>query len=276
MYLSGDTSVFGLIGNPISHSFSPAMQTIAFQHCKYNAVYIPFLVQAAELSQAIQSMKVLNIKGANVTAPYKKDIIPYLQEVSQEAKLLEAVNVLHFSQNIWKGDNTDGAGFIKGLQEINYYPAATSVQIIGAGGAAQSIIYSLAKLGASRIYIENRTFSKVHHIIQKYEQFFPNVKFFGGICEDKFDLLVNTTSIGLKDTNLSAPLEVIERASAVVDVIYFVQTTLLQRAKEMGKIIQNGLPMLLYQGTLSFEIWTKQDAPVEVMRNCLQKIFGEK
>ena len=274
MYLSGDTSIFGIIGNPVSYSFSPAMQTIAFQHCKYNAVYIPLLVEPKELPLILQSMKTLNIKGANITAPYKKDIIPYLTQTSKKVKVLEAVNLISFSKGIWRGNNTDGDGFLKGLAEINYNPSKTSVQVIGAGGAAESIIYSLAEAEVGKIHIENRTFSKVHNIIQKYERIFPNVQFFAGICKEKFDLLVNTTSIGLETTSLSAPLELIENATVVVDIIYAKTTALIQKAKELGKIVQDGIPMLLYQGALSFEIWLEQEAPIEVMRNCLQQIVS--
>jgi shikimate dehydrogenase len=273
MYLSGDTSIFGVVGNPVSHSFSPAMQTIAFQHCKYNAVYVPFLISQENIPAVINAMKVLNVKGFNVTAPYKNAIIEQLDEVSEEAKVLGSVNVVHCAGGTWKGYNTDGEGFVEGLKEIHFQPAKTTVQIMGAGGAAQSVIYNLAKAKAGKIYIENRTFSKVHSIIKKYAPLFPEVKFIGGICEQSFDLLVNTTSVGWDITSLSAPVELIERASVVSDVIYAKKTALLQKAKELGKTVQNGLPMLLYQGALTFEIWTSQTAPLEVMKNCLHQIF---
>ena len=271
MYLSGETNIFGIIGNPISHSLSPAMQTVAFLKCKYNAVYIPLLVEKQNIRSALKAMEVLHIKGANITAPYKQDIMTGLNELSDEAKFSESVNVIFFKKGTWKGYNTDGAGFLAGLEQINYQKKGSRIQVIGAGGAARAIIYSLAKAGASEIYTENRTFTKVHHIIQKYSKLFPKTKFLGGLCKENFDLLVNTSSVGADNITLSTPLETIEKAQMVVDIIYKKQTPLLKKAEELGKKSQNGLPMLLHQGALSFEIWTKQKAPLDVMQSCLEQ-----
>ena len=195
MYLSGETSIFGIIGEPIQHSFSPAMQTVAFQKCNYNAVYLPFAVKKEKLFQVIPALETLNVSGINVTAPYKTEIIPYLTEISEEAKILQSVNTIYRKNEAWVGCSTDGAGFIKGLTEIDISPAGKSIQIIGAGGASQSIIYNLAKQGAQKIYISNRTYSKVLQTIQNYSRLFPKVEFVGGNCEQNIDLLVNTTSI---------------------------------------------------------------------------------
>ena len=214
MYLSGETSIFGIIGEPIQHSFSPAMQTVAFQKCNYNAVYLPFAVKKENLSQVIPALETLNVSGINVTAPYKTAIIPYLTEISEEAKILESVNTIYRKNEAWVGCSTDGAGFIKGLTEIDFLPAGKSIQIIGAGGAAQSIIYNLAKSNAKKIYISNRTHSKVLKTIQKYCTLFPNVEFIGGNCEQNIDLLVNTTSVGSDGSSISAPLESIQKAKS--------------------------------------------------------------
>ena len=150
MYLSGETSIFGIIGEPIQHSFSPAMQTVAFQKCNYNAVYLPFAVKKENLSQVIPALETLNVSGINVTAPYKTEIIPYLTEISKnrKQKYYESVNTIFYLQvnlfkyrknGAWVGCSTDGAGFIKGLTEIDFLPAGKSIQIIGAGGAAPSV-----------------------------------------------------------------------------------------------------------------------------------------
>ena len=103
MYLSGETSIFGIIGEPIQHSFSPAMQTVAFQKCNYNAVYLPFAVKKENLSQVIPALETLNVSGINVTAPYKTEIIPYLTEISEEAKILESVNTIYRKNGAWVG-----------------------------------------------------------------------------------------------------------------------------------------------------------------------------
>ena len=275
MYLSGETSIFGIIGEPIQHSFSPAMQTVAFQKCNYNAVYLPFAVKKEKLFQVIPALETLNVSGINVTAPYKTEIIPYLTEISEEAKILQSVNTIYRKNEAWVGCSTDGAGFIKGLTEIDISPTGKSIQIIGAGGASQSIIYNLAKQGAQKIYISNRTYSKVLQTIQNYSRLFPNVEFVGGNCEQNIDLLVNTTSIGTDGSSMSVPLELIQKSKVVVDIIYHLETPLLKKAKQLEKITLGGLPMLLYQGALSFEIWTKQEAPIEVMRQCLQELIAE-
>ena len=276
MYLSGETSVFGIIGNPVSHSFSPAMQTIAFQQCNYNAVYVPFLVTKENLSKVLTSLEILNVKGINVTAPYKRDIIPYLDEISEEAQILDTVNSIHFDNGVWKGYNTDGLGFIEGLKEINYDPKKITVQMIGAGGAAQAIIYSLAKSRVNTIYIENRTYAKVHYTIKKYTKLFPDVKFIGGNCPKKFHLLVNTTPVGKDAFSLSVPLEIINNSEIVVDIIYHAETALIKKAQELHKIVLDGIPMLLHQGALAFEIWTKQTAPIAIMKKCLEQLLGRK
>ena len=275
MYLSGETSIFGIIGEPIQHSFSPAMQTVAFQKCNYNAVYLPFAVKKEKLFQVIPALETLNVSGINVTAPYKTEIIPYLTEISEEAKILQSVNTIYRKNEAWVGCSTDGAGFIKGLTEIDISPTGKSIQIIGAGGASQSIIYNLAKQGAQKIYISNRTYSKVLQTIQNYSRLFPKVEFVGGNCEQNIDLLVNTTSIGTDGSSMSVPLELIQKSKVVVDIIYHLETPLLKKAKQLEKITLGGLPMLLYQGALSFEIWTKQEAPIEVMRQCLQELIAE-
>ncbi len=274
MYLSGETSLFGIIGEPIQHSFSPAMQTVAFQKCNCNAVYLPFAVKKEKLAQVIPALETLNVSGINVTAPYKNAIIPYLTEISEEAKILQSVNTVYREKEKWIGCNTDGVGFIKGLTEIDFSPIGKSIQVIGAGGSAQSIIYNLAKNKAKKIYIYNRTYNKVLQIIQNYSGLFPNVEFVGENCNQNVDLLVNTTSIGADGSSMSVPLELIQKAKVVVDIIYHLETPLLKKAKQLEKITLGGLPMLLYQGALSFTIWTKHEAPLEVMRNCLQQLIA--
>lgn len=273
MYLSGETSIFGIIGDPVTHSFSPAMQTIAFQHYNYNAVYIPLAIKKENLHQVIKGLEIFNISGINVTAPFKKDIIPYLDEISEEARNLQSVNTIYRSQDKWIGCSTDGDGFVKSLTEKDYLLECKTVQIVGCGGAARAIIYALAKSKVAKIYISNRTYSKVLSLINDYSKLFPKTEFIVGSCEFKIDILVNTTSIGSDFTSMSVQVETIERSKIVVDIIYHTETPLIKKAEQLGKIVLGGMPMLLYQGALSFEIWTKQQAPIKVMRDCLLKLL---
>ena len=235
---------------------------------------LPFAVKKENLGQVISALETLKISGINVTffSPYKNAIIPYLAEISEEAKILNSVNTVYRKNEAWVGCSTDGAGFVKGLTEIDILPTGRIIQIIGAGGSAQSIIYNLAQKNAKKIYISNRTYNKVLQTIQKYSELFPDVEFIEGSCEQDIDLLINTTSVGSDGSSMSVPLELIQKTKVVVDIIYHLETPLLKKAKQLGKIILGGLPMLLYQGALSFEIWTEQEAPIEVMRQCLQEL----
>ena len=272
MYLSGETAIFGIIGDPITHSFSPAMQTIAFQHCNYNAVYVPFEIQSDDLQKVIESLEILNISGINVTAPYKKAIIHYLDVVSPEAQILQSVNTIYKENDKWHGCSTDGQGFVQSLDSIKCEIQNKNIQVIGSGGAAQAIIYALAQQKPAKIWITNRTVSKSLDLIEKYQPLFPEVEFINGICEDEINILINTTSIGTDNRSISAPLDLIERSQAIVDIIYHIETPLIKKAKQLNKIALDGLSMLLYQGALSFELWTKQQAPINIMQDCLLQL----
>ncbi len=277
--VNGETKVYGIIGYPVKHSKSPQFQTAAFLSLKINGIYLPFEVKPEDIEDAVKGIKALSIKGINVTVPHKEEVIKYLDEVSQEVKYIGACNTIKNTDGYLIGYNTDAYGFIEGLKEILPEPHKKSFLIIGAGGASRAVLYGLINEGVQNIIVANRTVEKVYQIIEDFKTL---NRFVDRIIQpvsldqiekkiDNVDIIVNTTSVGLKDEDL--PLfdySKIKKDHIVIDIIYK-KTKLLQAAEKKGCLYQDGLPMLLYQGTKAFEIWTGQKAPVEVMREVLEK-----
>ncbi|WP_297452975.1 shikimate dehydrogenase [Persephonella sp.] len=277
--VDGETEVYGIIGYPVRHSKSPQFQTAAFQALGINAVYLPFQVRPEDLQKAINGIKALSIKGINVTVPHKEEVIKYLDEISEEVEYIGACNTIKNIDGYLQGFNTDAYGFIEGLKELTPDFADKEFLVIGAGGASRAVVYGLIKSGVQKIILANRTVKKAEEIVSDFKKL---NRFIEEIIEviplnqienhlKEVDIIVNTTSIGLKDED--PPLfdySKIEKRHIIVDIIYK-KTKLLQAAEEKGCLYQDGLPMLLYQGAKAFEIWTGQRAPIEVMREILSK-----
>jgi len=275
--INGQTAVYGIIGYPVKHSKSPKFQTAAFSHLGINAVYLPFEVKPEDLKKAVEGIKSLSIKGFNITVPHKEEVIPFLDEVSQEVKYIGACNTVVNLDGYLKGYNTDAYGFIQGLKELMPDLEGKRYLVIGAGGSSRAVVYGLTKEGAEKIYIANRTVSRAERIAEDFkslhrfaEEVIKPVSL-GQVEEllDRVDVVVNTTSIGLRDED--EPLfdySKLGKNHVVVDIIYR-KTPLLKAAEEKGCLWQDGLPMLLYQGAKAFEIWTGRTPPVEVMRRAL-------
>ena len=277
--VNGETKVYGIIGYPVKHSKSPQFQTAAFLSLKINGIYLPFEVKPEDLEDAIKGVKALSIKGINVTVPHKEEVIKYLDEISQEVKYIGACNTIKNIDGYLKGYNTDAYGFIEGLKEILPEPHKKNFLVIGAGGASRAVLYGLINEGVQSIIVANRTVERVYEIIKDFKalsRFIDQIIQPVGLDQiekklDDVDVIVNTTSVGLKDED--PPLfdySKIKKNHIVIDIIYK-KTKLLQAAEEKGCLYQDGLPMLLYQGAKAFEIWTRQKAPVEVMREILEK-----
>lgn len=275
--INGQTSVYGIFGYPVKHSKSPIFQTVAFDYLGINAVYLPFCIKPEDIKKAIESIKTLNIKGVNITIPFKEEAVKYVDEVSEEVKVIGALNTIKNIDGYLIGYNTDCYGFIEGLKEIMEDIKGKRILVIGAGGASRAIIYGLLKEGVEKLYLANRTLHRASAIIEDFKKHFRVVD---KIVEplsladidnilDNVEVIVNTTSVGLNDSD--KPLfdyDRIIRRHIVVDIIYK-QTKLLQHAKELGCRYQDGYPMLIYQGAKSFEIWTGQKAPIEVMKKAI-------
>ncbi|PMP76635.1 MAG: shikimate dehydrogenase [Sulfurihydrogenibium sp.] len=277
MILDGQTKVYGIFGYPVKHSKSPTFQTAAFQHLGINAVYVPFEVNPESISQAVESLRVLKISGVNVTIPHKESVVPYVNELSDEVKVIKAANTIKNVDGYLIAYNTDWYGFVEGLKELEPTIEGKKVLVIGAGGSSRAIIYGLLKEGVDKIYLANRTVERAKKLLNEYLQHFKVVdKIIHPIpladineIVKEVDIIVNTTSVGLNDEDF--PLfnyDFIEQRHTVVDIIYK-ETKLLKVAKEKGCKYQNGYPMLIHQGAKSFEIWTGQKAPIDVMKKSL-------
>lgn len=271
------TKIYGLAGYPVKHSLSPLMHNAAFKALNINAEYRLFEVKTEELEEFIKHLSQNNISGLNVTIPYKEKVIPFLDNISSEAKLIGAVNTLRVLQDRLEGFNTDGEGFLKHLSEdLGFSPTGKVIAIIGAGGAAKAVSVYLSKTKPKSITVYDIDKIRAAALVSNLKENFKDIEL---RCVDSIeelkiedsDLLVNATPIGMKETG---PCLVDEKFIAknllVYDLIYNPkETKLLRIAKQKGAKISNGLGMLLYQGALSFELWTSQKAPVEIMRKAI-------
>lgn len=271
--------IFGLIGNPVEHSLSCLMHNAAFKALKINAEYKLFRLETKELEHFLFNLNNNNIFGLNVTVPYKEKVMPLLDSVSQEAKLIGAVNTIKVSENNLEGFNTDGEGFIKDLKEgLGFNPAGKSISILGAGGAAKAVSVYLSKEAPKTISIFDIDKQKKETLVSNLKSNFENVDFrsvdsIESLKINDCDLLVNATPVGLQDEDPCLIDEkFINENTLVYDLIYNPkQTKLLKIAEEKGARTACGLGMLLYQGALSFKIWTQKEAPVRVMRQALEE-----
>ena len=275
---NSNPEIYGVLGYPVKHSFSPAMHNAAFSALKINAKYKSFEVKLDQLKDFFAKMAEKNIYGLNITIPYKEKILDFVSpdKGSDYLKELKAVNTVARQEGIWKGFNTDVAGFSQHLKEI-FAPSGKKVAILGAGGAARAVAYALAESAVSEIDIFDIDANKVKDLALVIKKLFLNfqinaVNNIAGLKIKDKDLLINATPVGLKESDFClVNEEMLHKNLLVYDLIYNPpETKLLALARHIGARTANGLSMLLYQGMLSFKIWTGQDAPQEVMWKALQ------
>lgn len=252
---------YAVIGDPIAQSMSPAMHDAWFKENGIDASYVPIRVEAGDLEATVQSLKLLGCSGWNVTVPHKTAIIPFLDNVDEAAKQMNAVNtVCVLEDGTLFGTNTDGRGFYKALEEA--YPGEVtnrSVLIIGAGGAASGISFALHEAGCQSLTFTNRTVEKAEQLSVKY----PHAKVHSIQEAEKaihqFSLLVQTTSVGMNFAQSGVPLDPsgIQKDAIVADIIYNpLETEFLRDARFAGGRTMNGIGMFVHQGALAFKLWT--------------------
>lgn len=275
------TERFGIIGWPLSHTLSPKMHQAAYAALHIEASYEKFpLEHEKNLPQHIATLKEQNVRGYNVTVPYKEAILPLLDEVSISADAIGAVNTVMWRNGRLLGENTDWSGFLAHLNEANIDLKQKSAAVIGAGGSARAICFALASAGVKHLSLLNRSPSKLHTLKHTLNAQFPTLEVTClSLSEEHFvlvsksDVVVQTTSVGLSDPNDTLwPSHVPFRADQVVyELIYGPRpTALLEKAKRDGAITFDGLGMLLWQGVLAFEQFLPEHkAPVAVMRHAL-------
>ena len=276
--ISGTTQIYGLIGDPVEHSFSPLMMNAAFSYMNLDAYYLAFQVETKKVSEAIEGIRALNFAGVNVTVPHKSSVIPYLDEVSPLAKKIGAVNTISNVKGHLKGTNTDFSGFIRSLKKLNFSPKKKTIALLGSGGSARALVAGLADAGALRVMLHNRTAERAEKLVTEFSQYFPLTQLesvsLQTIHETPLDLLVNTTTVGMFSSDLPVDLKKCRKINLLADIIYRPsQTYLLKQAEELGINYVNGIDMLLYQGCDAFTFWTGKQAPEEVMRSQLLSLI---
>ena len=244
---------FLVIGNPIEHSLSPTLHNYWIKNNGIDAIYEKQKLDESELEQIIEDIKKEKINGVNVTVPFKKTIIPFLDELSVEAEKTQSVNTLYLKNKKVVGHNTDIIGFETSIEKTKYNLANKKVLILGAGGVVPSIIFALNKMKVSKIIISNRTKEKA----QNLKKNFKNVELIEWGEVLNFDMIINATSIGLKeDDNIKLNFSSISGNKFFYDVIYNPsETNFLKVGKKLGNKTLNGKLMFIYQGLAAFNIW---------------------
>lgn len=279
--ITGRTKIVGVIGCPVEHSCSPQMHNAAFQYMGLDYVYVPFRVEQKDIKTAIIGLSALNVVGINVTVPHKTTVLPLMNSVSEEAKLIGAVNTILFrSDGSLEGHNTDAEGFIESLREEGISDfTSQKVLILGAGGSARAIVVGLAKNGVKNITVANRTYEKAvalaTEMSQKMKINVESIPLSDPVgmkrCLRESDMVVSTISAGMQ-ADFKPPLQPdwLHRDMIVYDIVYTpLETNLLKMALENGLKTINGIGMLVHQGAISFELWTGRRPPVDLMREAL-------
>ncbi|MBR62125.1 MAG: shikimate dehydrogenase [Dehalococcoidia bacterium] len=273
----------GILGYPLSHSISPEFQQAALDHHEIKATFHRWEVTADDLNSFFETIRDSNFIGASVTIPYKEKCLDLVYEITESARLIGAINCIVNRDNVLVGHNTDGSGFIRALKtKYGFEPSGKKVLIIGAGGAAKAIAYSLIQEGISQLTIANRTITRAEELAQRLER---NGLKINSIKLDKqtlvaplsnVDLIVNTTSIGMKNgpdpQHSPIPPDLIPQNAIINDIVYNpIETPLIKAAKLKQAPTIGGLDMLVYQGVEAFELWTKTLAPETIMYDAAQK-----
>ncbi len=242
-----------VVGNPIEHSLSPQLHNYWIKKNNIEGVYEKKKLDTVDLKDLILKIKRDEISGANVTIPYKKTIIQYLDDLSPEAKITQSVNTIFCRDSKVIGHNTDIEGFKKSIQNLNFNLKNKKALILGAGGVVSSIIAGLYDLNISKIIVTNRTKNKA----QDLKNLFNNLEIIEWGSVSDFDIIINATSIGLnKNDKLELNLSNIGKNKLFYDVIYNPrQTNFLETGKRTGNMIENGKMMFIFQALASFKIW---------------------
>jgi len=276
----------GIIGYQLSHSISPEFQQAALDHHKINAEFHRWEIKEDELNSFFETIQDADFVGASVTIPYKEKCVDLVDKVSDSANLIGAVNCIVNTNNQLVGHNTDGSGFIRALKTKHGFNLKNKkVLLIGAGGAAKAISHSLIKENIKEITIANRTVSRGDELAQKLKSITTKVNSIKLERQSLIkplkdvDLIVNTTSIGMKNSlhpeHSPIPIDLIPNNAVVNDIVYNpIETPLIKAAKMRNASTIGGLDMLVYQGVEAFELWTGRRAPETIMYDAAREALG--
>ncbi|NDO19415.1 shikimate dehydrogenase [Lachnospiraceae bacterium MD329] len=281
--IDGHTQHLGIIGYPIEHTFSPAMHNFISEAVHNNFIYSAYLIPPEQLENAINAVRALDIKGINVTAPHKVEVMQYLDEVTDTARELGSVNTVVNRGGKLYGYNTDADGFCMMLEKNDIAIKGSNILIIGAGGVTRPTVIRLIDNGASAITVLNRTKEKADSLaddIMKVKGFKINTT----VNSFDFDIVINTTSAGMEPQENALPTDSISEISdlsfinentAVVDMIYNPsETRFLKESRERGAKTLNGLGMLIYQGIIAYELFTDTKLPSNIGELIQREVFN--
>lgn len=285
--MRASTTLVGLIGWPVSHSASPAMHNAAFAERGLDWCYVPLPVApepAERVGDAVRGLRALGMRGANVTVPHKQAVMAHLDSLEPAARAIGAVNtILVDSTGRLVGDNTDAAGFAADLRSLGVDVRGADTLVLGAGGSARAVVYALARNGARRVTIANRTPARAAELATSLQALFSECHIeaapSGAVGEvAAAELIVNCTSLGMTPNVAGSPWPdgvSFHAGQTVYDLVYNPrETRLLRDAAVQGARPLGGLGMLIHQAALAFERWTGMDAPIEVMRSAALAHFG--
>ena len=273
--ITGRTRLIGVWGHPVGHSRSPAMHNAALAALGLDWAYVPFDVAPERLPAAVEGLRAMNLVGINVTVPHKEAVLPLLDVVDEDARRIGSVNTIHNVGGVLHGSSTDGPGFLHSLTALGEPTEGRRALVLGAGGSARAVAFALAGRGG-RVQIANRTEARARELAGRVNAAYPGAASVAGWGEEagEFDLLVNTTSLGMaphEDTMPALPPGTFGREILVYDLVYAPpETRLLAQARRAGCRAVNGLKMLAAQGALSLGLWAGvawEDLPLGIMED---------
>lgn len=261
--IDGRTAVYGVIGHPIKHTLSPVLHNAVFAHRGVNAVYLPFEVGPDNLYGAIEGFRSLGIKGLNITLPHKEQAMHYIDTTPNLVdRAIGAVNTLVLTDGRSLGFNTDGPGFLSDLKDqFSFEPEGRTALVIGAGGAARAVIFSLLEANLQKLFIINRTPDRAKGLAEYAFQYFPDRDIEAVVSIDdlpgKVDLIINSTSCGMNEQDpFPVDPDVLARAERAYDLIYSPEETkFLKEARRRGLPASNGIGMLIHQACVAHRLW---------------------
>ncbi len=278
LQITGTTTLLGLIGTPVAHSRSPQMYNYCFQKYGLDCAYLAFDITPEQIGSAVNAIRTLHMRGANVTMPCKAAVIPFLDRITPAAKAIGAVNTIVNDNGVLTGHNTDGIGFVQNLREHGVEVSGKHMVILGAGGAATAICVQAALDGAQEIAIFNRAdefYANGEKTVEKLSAAVPACKVSIHPLEDAealadavraCSLLVNATKVGMKplDGQTLVNAALLHKELVVCDTVYNPRKTLLiEQAEQAGCKAIGGIGMLLWQGVAAFKLFTGRDMPTQ-------------
>lgn len=270
------THLYGILGDPIGHSLSPAMHMAAFRALRLDAIYSAFEVPPRFLRPVLRALVLAGVEGLNVTVPLKEVIIPLLDEVDPTAEAIGAVNTIVIRQRRTMGYNTDGAGFSRAVRELGWHPAPGCAVVLGAGGAARAVLWELTRQRGRGIVLANRHQARAQRLARWLRKRRPSASIdvvrMREVPLAEADLLVNATSVGMRPTDqLLVDPRALHPGLRVYDLVYHRETPLVRAARRRGCVAANGASMLLYQGVESLRLWLNRAPPLAAMRPALER-----